>query len=600
MTHRGVLLLLSVAGICSLGAVSSLLLTTSNGVIYDGNGNVVKFKGIGWFGFNSYFAAPEGLWQGADSVTQDFNINVWRMKQLGFNAIRLPFRFTDFEVNPIGVKHQCQLNVKYTMVPDSFPNLPRSSLDLPAEDVPDVPGNICSAQFLDSMPVYDRYLMVVKYYVNQGFYVNIDYHTSDPDDRIHDFYTFVSNWTTLVTRVLTEIPEAQGRIVLDLINEPDGHKFSWEGNQFIGALADYYIALMDALWPICPDCLFLGEGTGAASIGANYGDGYVIDKQAIQYSGVSDASVFFNRLAKKPYLSQFLVAPHIYCGEVTGATYGTSGSVLYQKLSTTFGYLTLQGFCPSDGSPCHRFAAVVDEFGSMFNSQEEQTCFRSIVAYMNNEIDAADGKHSMIENWFYWSWQPDSYGTGGVLADDYRQIEWFKVNALSGGTTYMSTGLGLRPWYLADFAPLQPVGTPAPPAAAPSADPFPDFPPAGPSMDCGNDTVTYFGNCTDGSAVDSGQLYYAGTASELAAKSSRDQLIIKTVVPVGGAFLVAAIVAVAAWTGCFGAKAAAAKAAAAPAAAKKYPGAPPKDSAKTGAYASSGPIPVSVTASAGR
>lgn len=21
---------------------------------------------------------------------------------------------------------------------------------------------------------------------------------------------------------------------------------------------------------------------------------------------------------------------------------------------------------------------------------------------MNNEVDAADGKHSMIENWFYW------------------------------------------------------------------------------------------------------------------------------------------------------------------------------------------------------
>lgn len=85
-----------------------------------------------------------------------------------------------------------------------------------------------------------------------------------------------------------------------------------------------------------------------------------------------------------------------------------------------------------------------------------------------------------------------------------------------------------------------------------------------------------------------------------AAKSSRDQLIIKTVVPLGGAFLVAAIVAMAAWTGCFGAKAAAAKAAAAPAVAKKYPGAPPKDSAKAGAYASSGPIPVSITASAGR
>ena len=29
------------------------LLTTSNGVIYDANGNPVKLKGIGWFGFNT-------------------------------------------------------------------------------------------------------------------------------------------------------------------------------------------------------------------------------------------------------------------------------------------------------------------------------------------------------------------------------------------------------------------------------------------------------------------------------------------------------------------------------------------------------------------
>lgn len=51
-------------------------------------------------------------------------------------------------------------------------------------------------------------------------------------------------------------------------------------------------------------------------------------------------------------------------------------------------------------------------------------------------------------NWFktlkwglFRSWQPDSYGTGGILADDYRQLQWFKVNALTGGTSYMSTGM---------------------------------------------------------------------------------------------------------------------------------------------------------------
>ncbi len=55
------------------------------------------------------FSAPEGLWQGKDSVTQDFATNVWRMKVLGFNAIRLPFRFSDFETTQKQVKHQCQV-----------------------------------------------------------------------------------------------------------------------------------------------------------------------------------------------------------------------------------------------------------------------------------------------------------------------------------------------------------------------------------------------------------------------------------------------------------------------------------------------------------
>ena len=60
------------------------------------------------------------------------------------------------------------------------------------------------------------------------------------------------------------------------------------------------------------------------------------------------------------------------------------------------------------------------------------------------------------------SWQPDSYGTGGILADDYRTIQWFKINALSGGTSYMPTGLGLRPWYLKGFNPVQPITSVAP------------------------------------------------------------------------------------------------------------------------------------------
>ena len=56
-----------------------------------------------------------------------------------------------------------------------------------------------------------------------------------------------------------------------------------------------------------------------------------------------------------------------------------------------------------------------------------------------------------------------------MLADDYRSIQWFKISALTGGTSYMSTGLGLRPWYLQGFDPVQPISSvaPAPTDSAP-------------------------------------------------------------------------------------------------------------------------------------
>lgn len=63
----------------------------------------------------------------------------------------------------------------------------------------------------------------------------------------------------------------------------------------------------------------------------------------IAQSGVSDASSFFNELLTRPYVQQFVVGPHIYCADVSGSAYATSGQALYSKLDSTFGYLNLQG-----------------------------------------------------------------------------------------------------------------------------------------------------------------------------------------------------------------------------------------------------------------
>ena len=38
---------------------------------------------------------------------------------------------------------------------------------------------------------------------------------------------FISDWVDLLTDVLAAVPEARGKLLLDMINEPDGYGFTW-------------------------------------------------------------------------------------------------------------------------------------------------------------------------------------------------------------------------------------------------------------------------------------------------------------------------------------------------------------------------------------
>ncbi len=37
--------------------------------------------------------------------------------------------------------------------------------------------------------------------------------------------------------------------------------------------------------------------------------------------------------------------------------------------------------------------------------------------------------------------------------DNWRDIHWQPINALTGGSVQFPTGVGLKPWYLKDFKP---------------------------------------------------------------------------------------------------------------------------------------------------
>ena len=64
----------------------------------------------------------------------------------------------------------------------------------------------------------------------QGFYVNIDYHSNNytnqiagGDGSIFDKTTWTQTWVYLLETIVKTVPQAQGKLLIDLINEPDGY-----------------------------------------------------------------------------------------------------------------------------------------------------------------------------------------------------------------------------------------------------------------------------------------------------------------------------------------------------------------------------------------
>ena len=72
-------------------------LTISNGRIIGGNGNPLNLNGVVWGGFDNKVTMLDGLFLGNTSLSLDFATSVTRLAALGFNAVRIPFSFSDLQ-----------------------------------------------------------------------------------------------------------------------------------------------------------------------------------------------------------------------------------------------------------------------------------------------------------------------------------------------------------------------------------------------------------------------------------------------------------------------------------------------------------------------
>ena len=387
---------------------------------------------------------PGNLTNGPDSATQDFATSAWRIRQLGFNAVRLPFRFRDLAkgeaggpgagVAPYPYTRLCGAPspdmLKTTVAPPVFESwLPRAlsragaPLRLTPDDPPEVPTpagatkSLCNAPLARTRTVRDRFHYVVAELVAQGFAVMVDYHPglriATSEVALDDLPGWVDAWEATLSRLLAAVPGVRGRLLVDLINEPDAFKMSWNGAQQATPasrtpLGDFYTAAIDRLFPLCPECLFLVEGGGQASIpGVHWGNGFVTDGAALAkvapYTGGSppgNPASFLETALGRPWVSQLVLSPHIYCPAVSQAIDCYNGPCFLDSLRTSYGHLTKPpGFCPGGGGKCRVLAVIVGELGSTLEPGAERECMQTVVDWMSGTGGARPGAVAANASW---------------------------------------------------------------------------------------------------------------------------------------------------------------------------------------------------------
>lgn len=254
-------------------------LTISGPNFINGSGVVKKLKGFNYFGFNNGQTGLDGLWAGGMQAATDFSYIVYQMHALGFNAVRLPFIFDDLlNKQPKSLSIPCRPSSAVdlrarTRDPAIQTN---NTMPVPRAPLPNLVNGMCNAYFPFSS-VLDRYLWVVQKLISEGLYVLIDYHPMGIESTVYDMQMFIRNWKT-VWQAVVNLPnfarDIQGRIFIDILNEPDSMGLRWEAQGARPGLASIYLSTMDALEAIRPGvAMYFVEGGGQLPFHVNWATG---------------------------------------------------------------------------------------------------------------------------------------------------------------------------------------------------------------------------------------------------------------------------------------------------------------------------------------
>lgn len=353
-------------------------LSTSGNQILNAEGKAVQIEAVNWFGMETNTHAPHGLW------TRNWQEMMDEIKATGFNAIRLPF------------------SLEAVTDPSATPN----GIDFSQN--PDLQG-------LSSLQILDK---IVAYAEDIELGIILDNHRSAAGDGPngnglwYDGGYSEADWVNAWTMLAERYGDSPAIIGADLANEPHGADWNtWAraaetaGNAILGETGNWLIFV---------------EGVGSYEGDAYWWGGSL--------KGVADRPVVLDQEGKLVY------SPHDYPDSVYSQPWFTDGSNLYDVFRENWGFIHEEGIAP----------IFVGEFGSRLETDLDKAWADAIVAYLGGDYDGDGsvdpGANAM--NFAWWSWNPNSSDTGGILEDDWRTIRQNAVDLLdpllddAGGATY--------------------------------------------------------------------------------------------------------------------------------------------------------------------
>jgi endoglucanase len=336
---------------------------TSGRQILDAAGRPVRIAGINWFGFETDIHVVHGLW------ARDYKSMIDQMKSLGYNTIRMPY--SDDILKPGAMPESINYDGKNT----------------------DLRG-------LTSLQVLDR---IVAYAGQAGLKIVLDRHRPDAAGQSALWYTASvpeSTWITNLKSLATRYKGNPTVVGIDLHNEPHDPACWGCGD----TARDWRLAAQragNAVLSVNPELLIMVEGVQSYSGTNGWWGGNLMG--VAQYPVQLDVP---NRL---------VYSAHDYATSVAQQSWFSDPSFpanmpgIWDKY---WGYIFKQNIAP----------VWLGEFGTTLQSAVDQKWLSALVTYLRStSANGADSFH-----WTFWSWNPNSGDTGGILKDDWQTVDTVK------------------------------------------------------------------------------------------------------------------------------------------------------------------------------